>query len=152
MGRKVLGGAQARHGRTFIGESEFCITAFNITETADEEDTTNSCSAGNAEQEFGIQQLEGSVEGDWDITASPYRNPPDIFGGSRHPDTYFFINAPPTVDLDALIADGSPFYKLTADINNIAVTNPSRGKVTFSFDFKSSGSFDRPSQSLSSGA
>ncbi len=151
MGRKVLGGAQGRHGRLFIGEQEFCVTSWNVTETADEEDTTNSCSAGQAEQEFGITQLEGSIEADWDIAASPYRTPPAIAAGSRHANSYLFIHAE-TGDLQALIAGGSPFYKLTLDINNIAVTNPARGKVTYSFDFKSSGSYLLPTQSMSSGA
>ncbi len=151
MGRKVLGGAQGRHGRLFIGQQEFCVTSYNVTETADEEDTTNSCSAGNAEQEYGITQLEGSIEADWDISASPYRTPPAISGGSRHANSYLFIHAE-TGDLETLTAGESPFYKLTMDINNIAITNPARGKITYSFDFKSNGSFLRPTQSMSSGA
>ncbi len=151
MGRKVLGGAQGRHGRLFIGEQEFCVTSWNVTETADEEDTTNSCSAGNAEQEYGITQLEGSIEADWDIAASPYRTPPNIAAGSKHSNSYLFIHAE-TGDLQTLNSGGSPFYKLTMQINNIAITNPARGKVTYSFDFKSSGSYVLPTQSLSSGA
>jgi len=154
MGRKVLSGAQGRHGRLFIGRNEYCVTSYNITEAADEEDTTNSCSAGNAEQEYGVSQLEGSIELDWDIAASPYRDPAAISAGSKHALSYLFIHAPGTAtdDLDSLIAGGSPYYLLTLQINNIAVTNPARGKVTVSFDFKSFGSYTLPTQSMSSGA
>lgn len=154
MGRKVLGGAQGRHGRLFIGEQEYCVTSWNVTETADEEDTTNSCSAGNAEQEYGITQLEGSVELDWDVAASPYRTPAGIGAGSKHALSYLFIHAPGGIaqDLASLIAGGTPYYKATFHINNIAVTNPARGKCTVGFDIKSSGSYSLPTQSLSSGA
>lgn len=151
MGRKVLGGAQGKHGRLFIGQQEFCVTNWNITETADEEDTTNSCSAGNAEQEYGVTQLEGSIEADWDITASPFRTPPTLAAGSKHSNCFFFIHVE-TGDLAALLASGTPRYELGLQVNNVAVTNPARGKVTYSFDFKSFGSYSLPTQSLSSGA
>ena len=154
MGRKILGGAQGNHGRLFIGEQEYCVTSWNVTETADEEDTTNSCSAGNVEQEYGVTQLEGSIELDWDITASPYRTPAGISAGSKHHLSYLFIHAPGggANALDTLIGGGTPYYLLTMQINNIAVTNPVRGKVAVSFDFKSSGSYSLPTQSMSSGA
>lgn len=151
MGRKVLGGANGRHGRLFIAGQEFCVTSWNVSETADEEDTTNSCSAGFAEQEYGVAQLEGSLEADWDITASPMRTPPNVKAGSNHPDTYLFINAE-TGALNELLIGGSPFYSMTMRINNVAVTNPARGKVTYSFDFKSQGSYKLPTESMSSGA
>ncbi len=151
MGRKVLGGAQGRHGRLFIEGQEFCVTSWNVAETADEEDTTNSCSAGFAEQEYGVAQLEGSLEADWDITASPFRTPPTLKAGSSHALSYLFINAE-TGGLDVLLVGGSPYYRMTMRVNNVAITNPARGKVTYSFDFKSQGSYKLPTESMSSGA
>ena len=150
MGRKVLGGATGKHGRVFIAEQEFCVTSWNVSEVADEEDTTNSCSGGNAEQEYGVTQLEGSIEADWDITASPMRTPPTLKAGSKHSDCYLFIHAG-TGDLTSILAAGTPSYQLGMQINNVSVTNPARGKVTYSFDFKSFGTYSLPTQSMSSG-
>ena len=61
MGTKVISGAKGRMGRLFLDGQEFCATDWDIQETATEEDTTSTCSAGFKEQEFGNRQLDGTV-------------------------------------------------------------------------------------------
>lgn len=144
MGRKVVSGHGGRTGRTFINGNEFCNTSYNYAEMADEEETTNSCSEGFSSYEYGNRHIEGSLEADWDIGANPFIDPPELVAGNE----YAFIGY---IHSDFGATPSGP--KLEIDrmkINNVRVTIPAKGKVTVSFDFKSSGRYVLPVQASDS--
>ena len=141
MGRKVVSGHGGYMPRTFINGNEFCNTSYNYTEMAEEEETTNSCSAGKNEYEYGNSHIEGSIEADWDIAANPFIDPPELRAGQEYAFLGYIHSAP------GAGAQSGP--KLEIDkmkINNVRVTAPAKGKVTVSFDFKSSGPYTLPTQ------
>jgi hypothetical protein len=144
MGRKVVSGHSGYTGRTFIHGSEFCQTKYDYEEVAEEEDTTNSCSAGKNEYEYGNTHIEGSMEADWDIGANPFIDPPELRAGQEYAFIGYIHSQPgatpsgPRLEMDKM------------KINNVRVSVPAKGKVTVSFNFKSSGNYTLPVQASDS--
>jgi hypothetical protein len=144
MGRKVVSGHGGKMGRTFINGNEFCNTSYNYVEMAEEEDTTNSCSAGFNEYEYGNRHIEGSMEADWDIGANPFIDPPELRAGQEYAFIGYIHSQPgatpsgPRLEMDKM------------KINNVRVSVPAKGKVTVSFNFKSSGNYTLPVQASDS--
>jgi len=145
MGRKVVSGHGGKMARTFIGGNEFCNTEYNFTEMAEEEDTTNSCSEGFNEYEYGNRHIEGSITADWDIGANPFVDPPALVAGGEYRFLGYIHSAP------GIGAEEGPRLEIDMmKINNVTITLPAKGKVTVSFDFKSSGRYSLPVQASGS--
>jgi hypothetical protein len=145
MGRKFVSGHAGRMPRTFIGGNEFCQTKYEYTEVAEEEDTTCSTGAGYNEFEYGNRHIEGSMEADWDAGANPYNDPPTLRAGEEY-SFRGYIHAPSGAGNEA-----GPLLEIDKmKINNVKVSCPSKGKITVSFDFKSSGPYSLPTQTSDS--
>ena len=145
MGRKVVSGHGGKMPRTFIDLNEYCNTSYEYTEISEEEETTNSCGAGFNEFEYGNKHIEGSMEADWDVGANPMNDPPQLRSGQAYA-FKGYVHAASGVGLE-----GGPFLEIDEmKINNVKVTMPSKGKVTVSFDFKSSGLYTLPIQASDS--
>jgi len=137
MGSKAIAQSKGRTGRVFFDGMELCVTNWTATHTADEEDTTNSCSAGFSEFSFGTEMVTGSVTADWDVTVNIYDDPPNVRAGT-FADLLLFVFSGPGV------STSGPFYSFNAGINNVVITSPAKGKVTYGFDFKSNGKITFP--------
>ncbi len=145
MGRKVVSGHAGKAGRTFINGNEFCQTQYQYTEMAEEEEVTNSCSAGKNQYEYGNSHIEGSMTLDWDIGANPYNDPPELRAGGTY-QLKAYIHASPGPG-----AEDGPYLQIDEmKINNVQVTVPAKGKVSVSFDFKSSGGYKLPTEASDS--
>ncbi|MBK9285005.1 MAG: hypothetical protein IPM51_11920 [Sphingobacteriaceae bacterium] len=134
MGRKVVAGANGKTGKVRIGSTELCVTEWNATEMADEEDTTNSCSDGYNEQEYGNKRVEGSISADWDATVNPVASAPTIRAGAELTDARLFVETDGTFT-------GVRCHFPLINVNDIRITVPSKGKVSFSFNFKNKGAY-----------
>ncbi len=150
MGRIVVSGNAGKMGRSFIDGNEYANTEYEYTEIAEEEEVTNSSSAGKNEYEYGNTHIEGSFSADWDAQQNPHVGPPSLTAGGRY--TYKgYISSPPGLGNEA----GPHLEMDLMVINNLRVTIPAKGKVNYSFDFKSSGDYTLPvgeTASSSSGA
>lgn len=133
MGRKVIDQAHGKTGRVFVNGQEICVTSWNITVSCDEEEVTNSCSAGSKEFEYGAEEASGTVEAQWDITTNPFSDAPTLRNGMTVT-LKLYVHSAPGVGL----ADG-PFWLLTAKVNGIKNGVTAKQKVMWSFDYKSSG-------------
>ena len=126
------------------------MTEYSLTEIAVKEDTTSSCSAGKREHEFGIKHCEGSFSVDLDLDAHPMDDPPNINVGSKIA-ARFYDHASSGSGVGT--ADGTFWDFTTIGISNLDVTNPSEGKITYSYTWESSGAYTNPSENAgSSGA
>lgn len=134
MGTKAISQSKGRTGRVQVDGFELCITNWELTHTADEEDITSSCSAGFSEFDYGTEMVEGSVSADWDVSVNIFDDPPYIRAGT-FADMILYIHSYPNSNG----GPSGPFFSFNAGINNVRITNPQRGKVTYSFDFKSNG-------------
>lgn len=153
MGRKIISGYSGKMSRVFIGNTagtsvnEFCAEDWEISEVGQEEDTTNTCSAGASEQEIGIKNLEGNINYTWDVANNPYDDPPNLDVGSKHPGTKLYVHAAPGVGL----ANG-PYWLLNLQVIEHSNSMPVRGKVSGTIRFKSYGTYSLPTGEDSSGA
>jgi len=145
MGRKIVSGHGGKMARTFMNGQEFGNTSYQYTEMAEEEDTTDSRSAGFNKYEYGNKHIEGSMEMDWDIGQNPFLDPPQLISG----EAYRFLGYVHAT-AGAGLEDGPKLEVDELKINNVRVTCPAKGKVTVSFDFKSSGPYSLPIQASDS--
>jgi hypothetical protein len=154
MGTKAVGGANGKHGRVIFynsdpggfGSFELCVTEWSLTEQAEEVDTTNSCSAGRREFDYGAKWVEGRFTLDLDLAAHPLDDPPNLVAGQ-------LVNA--TVYLHEHITDpalsfDNGFWTLSSfRILSVEVTVPSAGKVTYVINWKNSGTYTFTPQTAS---
>lgn len=133
MGRKVIDQAHGKTGRVFVDGQELCVISWSLSISREEEDVTNSCSAGNNEYEYGPEVATGTIEAIWDITFDPFSDPPALRNGNTST-IKLYVHSSPGVGL----ADG-PFWLLIVKINGIKNGVTARAKVMYSFDYKSSG-------------
>jgi hypothetical protein len=145
MGRKIVSGNGGKMARTFIDGSEYCNTSYEYTEVAEEEETTCSGSGGKNEFEYGNTHIEGSISADWDIGANPYLDPPTLRAGLAYR-FLGYVHSAPGVGLES----GPRLEIDEMKINNVKISLPAKGKVTVSFDFKSSGEYTLPVQASDS--
>ena len=151
----VVNGKDGKSGRLFVKNVtdsgdyiELIITQWEATEMATEYETTGSKSAGNNEYEYGSCHIEGSVTAEWDSSINPIQDGPTIraSGGPAGEGDNFalraFLNSSPgaagTEDGYQVDIDGSSGF---ARFNNVKLTVPAEGKISYSFDFKSSGGY-----------
>lgn len=124
---------KGRTGRVFVDSFELCVTGWEATHSAEEEDTTNSCSAGFSEFAYGTEMVEGSVSADWLVNVNIFDDPPNIRAGT------FAILKLYIHSYSGSENESGPFYQFSAGLNNVRLTVPAKGKVSYSFDFKSDG-------------
>lgn len=150
MGTKAVSGASGKHGRAFTGSSlqnEFCVTDWSLTEMAQEEETTNSCSAGTREYEYGIRHCEGTLEIDLDLAAHPFGDPPALVTGTKIKLRLFEHSNPASVSA----AGSGTYWDFTqVGISQVAITNPQSGKVHYSVQWKSCATYTRPHENTTS--
>ena len=125
---------KGRTGRVFYDGTELCVTNWEGTHSAEEEDTTNSCSAGFSEFGYGTEMVEGSVSADWLTSMNIYDDPPNIRAG-EFAALLLYIHSYPNSNG----GPSGPFFSFEAGINNVRISVPAKGKVSYSFDFKSNG-------------
>ncbi len=139
MAAKTISGAAGKMGRTYIDDVEFGNTEYEYTEIAEEEEVTNSTSQGFNEYDYGNKHIEGSMSLDWDVQQNPHDGPPAITAGEEYA-FLGYIHSAATLDTP----DG-PFLSIDKmKINNVRTTVPAKGKVTWTFDFKSNGPYELP--------
>ncbi len=145
MGTKAVGGANGKHGRVFIGSLELCVTEWNLTESAQEEDTTNSCSAGKREFEYGIREANGRLTMDLDLSQHPLDSPPGLVPGTKTGTVTLYEHS---------VAGGSPagprWVFTSIGITSIEVTVPAAAKVTYVINWRSSGAYTNPAENAGS--
>lgn len=135
MGKKAVSGNSGKSGRIKFGATELCVTEWNATEMAEEEETTSSCSEGKNEYEYGNAHIEGSMTADWDIENDPINSAPNIRAGAELADARLYVHT------DANFNDTPYCHLVKCKVNNVRITAPAKGKVTYTFDFKSSGNY-----------
>lgn len=146
MGRKAVSGHNGYRGRVFYASNELCVTSWSLDLTVDEEETTNSCSAGGKDYEYGAVGGTGTIEADWDVTANPFDDPPNITLGEKVT-LLLYVHSAPGVG-----AQDGPFWSFTAAVTSISMSVPATGKVTYTMNFTVNGTITYPTGDLSSGA
>ncbi len=145
MGTKAVGGANGKHGRVFVGSLELCVTEWNLTESAQEEDTTNSCSAGKREFEYGIREANGRLTMDLDLSQHPLDSPPGLVPGTKTGTVTLYEHSA------AGGSPGGPRWIFTSiGITSIEVTVPAANKVTYVINWRSSGAYTNPAENAGS--
>ncbi len=154
MGTKAVGGANGKHGRVIFvnsntfGAFELCVTEWSLTEQAQEEDTTNSCSAGKREFEYGAKWVEGRFQLDLDLSAHPLDDPPNLAAGQ-------LVNAEvrlyehTVAGQDGLGNNAAAWSFSAFRILSVEVTTPAANKVSYTINWKNSGAYTFTPQLIS---
>ena len=143
MGRKVISGGHGKEGRVFVNGQEMCVEEWSGSEIAVEEEVTNSCGAGFEDFEYGTTHFEGSFTAIWDAQVNIYDDPPDLRAANVVA-LQLYINS------DSNTPDG-PFWDFpTVGISSVEHTTPAKGAVKYTVNFKSKGSYTRPTGVVSS--
>jgi len=152
MGTKAVGGASGKHGRVIFsnsdtfGQFDLCITEWSLTEQAEEVDTTNSCSAGRREFDYGARWIEGRFNLDLDLAAHPLDDPPNLKAGELVNATVFLYEH--TTAIGSITGDS--VWTLSAfRIMSVEVTVGAANKVTYVINFKNSGDYTFTPQTVS---
>ena len=148
MGTKAVGGANGKHGRVTLGNSsssalEICVTEWALTVNVNEEDTTNSCSAGKREFEYGAQWVEGILTMDLDLSAHPLDNPPNFIAGQLLGEALTLYEHTSTIS-----GTVTHWTLVNVKITQTQVTSPAASKVVYVISFKT-GDFSFTPQSIS---
>jgi len=146
MGRKIVSGFGGKMARIFMGGAEFCAEDWDITETGDEVDTTNTCGAGAEETAVTTTRLEGTINYTWDAEDNPWASIPN-FNVGQEVVAVMYVHATSGTGNE----DG-PNFSFTMRILTHANSFPVKGKVTGTVSFKSIGSYSTPSDEISSGS
>lgn len=153
MGTKAVGGANGKHGRVVFynsatfGSFELCVTEWSLTEQAQEEDTTNSCSAGRREFDYGAKWIDGKFTLDLDLSAHPLDDPPNLKAGQLVDATVFLHE-----HTSNPLAQADGFWTLSSfRIMSVEVTTPATNKIVYVINFKNSGTYSYTPQQISSG-
>lgn len=144
MGRKLVSHAEGRSGRVFADSVELCVKGWDAEESAEEFETTSTCSQGFYEFDTGVTMLEGNVEADWDISQNPF-DTPGLRAG-KEVVLKLYEHATPGAS-----AEDGPFWAVNAIITRMKNASPNKGTVTYGFSFKSNGTYSRPTGNPSSG-
>lgn len=144
MGTKAVSQARGRTGRVFINGIELCVTNWELTITAQEEDTTSSCSAGYEEFEYGVTGAQFTLDADWDITKNIHSDPPNLVPGDVIDTLKLYVHS----DSGTGLEDG-PYYSFAAGVGSIRITTPAKGKVTYSISGRSRGAITYPTSNQS---
>ena len=122
-------------GKVLVGTTDLKITQWSKRKVNKREEVTNSETAQvgsviTRETLLTQHHYEGSVEADYSIDASPFDDPPDLEGVDNI--TLY------------LYEDATRFWTFTASVTNVAATHPVVGKIHYSFDWASEGSWTAP--------
>lgn len=145
MGQKAISGKSGKQGRVFIDTLELCVEEWNLTETAREEEVTNSCSAGKEEYAYGTKHCEGVLRMTLDLSQHPLDNPPALITGESISNVILYEHSTGTGT-----ADGSRWIFTTIVITSLTVTVPASGKVAYEINWKSNGAYTNPSENAGS--
>jgi hypothetical protein len=120
-------------GKGLIGLIPILITEWTVDDDADDLDATTAEDDGFGVADVGVQQLSGTVKGKYIVTATKIASHRPGRGTGLKLYTY------------SMGADVGPFW----DVPNFAISNfnqstPVRGEITFSFRFKSRGTYTAP--------
>lgn len=125
---------------TYVSGMGGCIT-FNSTTlpvekwslniNAEALDTTTCNDSGWETNILGIKGAEGSLTTFWDSAAQPTSSPLSMTAGTR-------------ATLILSIGNTSKSFSMTAQVTQVSVENAAKGVVTFSVNFKASGSVTYP--------
>ena len=144
MGTKAVGGANGKAGHVvfynsnppFNGSYELCVTEWNLTENVAEEDTTNSCSEGKREFDYGVKWVEGRFTLDLDLSAHPLDDPPNLRAGQTIDAALNLFEHATTMETTS---GGTNYWILTnPQIISVDITTPATGKITYVINFKAS--------------
>lgn len=153
MGTKAVGGANGKHGRVIFynsgvggfGSFELCVTEWSLTEQAEEVDTTNSCSEGRREFDYGARWVEGRFNLDLDLAAHPLDDPPNLVAGQLVNATVFLHEHTENPSLGT-----SGLWTFDAfRILSVEVTAGAASKVTYVINWKNSGTYTFTPQTAS---
>lgn len=120
-------------GKALIGTAVCTITRWDVDDDADELDATTAEDDGYGVADLGVQQISGTLEGKYIVTATKIAHLRPQIGASMKLYTY-------KIDPDI-----GPFYDIPFfAISNFKLTSVVRGEITFSCRFKSRGTFTGP--------
>jgi predicted secreted protein len=101
------------------------VDTWSLNVTGEALDTTNTGDVGWETNILGAKAFEGSVKTYWDSAAVP-TGAADFTAGKR-------------ATLNLPVSATGKTYTGTAQITSVAIENPTKGVVTFQFNFKGSG-------------
>lgn len=149
MGDKAVGGANGKQGRAFVDTNfEICVEEWNLTETAREEEITNSCSQGKEEYEYGTKHLEINFIFTLDLSQHPFDDPPELEVGNAVSEMFLFEHQAP----GAIPSPYPAWYIPNSRVVSCSVSCPAIGKVRYELNLKSVGLYYRPYELAASGA
>ena len=158
--RKIVSGDHGRMGHTTIkplsidsvesaidAAVEFVQTTYNYTEVANEEEVTGTGDGGYDAYEYGCKHIEGHMECVWDADVQYFAGADTA--AEAYDDDFPYLDPHGHYEFRGYVnslaeLDGPYLYIANMRINNLAVTIPAKGKIVFSFDFKSSGAYTLP--------
>jgi len=124
-----------RYGKVTVGVTDLEIRGWTREETIGTEDTTNTGSGGFRDSVDTIKEASGTVEADWDVDAPPTDDPPNIRAGTEAA-LELYIGDP---------ANDKKFTHAKVVIVGVPTASEVRGKVSYSFNWESRGSWTYPS-------
>lgn len=145
MGLKAISGKNGKQARVFIGSWELCVESWTLREMVREEETTNSCSQGKEEYEYGTKHCEGTLSFTLDLSAHPLDNPPALITGSKISNVTFYEHS-----TGSGTADGSRWIFTEIAITELSVDAPAIGKLKYEINWKSTGLYSNPSENAGS--
>ena len=119
-----------KDGRADFASNELEITSWTFDMVEEDLDTTHSNSSGYKESVGGIRSGSGTVEANWDGTAEPTDNPPNITVG--------------TTGTLQLYTDGTANFSVPSRISDLSVSSEVAGLVTYSFNYVCIGAWTNP--------
>lgn len=145
MGLKAISGKNGKQGRFFIGTFELCVEEWTLREMVREEETTNSCSQGKEEYEYGTKHCEGTMRFTLDLSQHPLDNPPALITGQKISNVTMYEHS-----VGSGTPDGSRWNFSEIAITELSVSVPAIGKVNYEINWKSTGLYTNPSENAGS--
>jgi len=123
-----------KEGKVTVDTTDLNIRSWTRTETMATEDTTHTGSSGYRESVNTIREAAGTVEADWDADAMPTDDPPNLVTGAEVA-LYLYVGA---------VADNKKYTHPVVVVTEVASNSDVRGKVSFSFNWESRGTWTYP--------
>ena len=121
-----------KDGKISVGGTDINVTKWSLRLTEESLETTHSGSGGYKDSIGGIKSAEGSFEADWDALAIPTANPPNLVIGVEPAYIRLYV-------------DATKYYLFThCRITSMEPSSESKGKVSYSCTFESTGSWTEP--------
>lgn len=154
MGLKAISGKNGKHGQFFITDSatfgtvQICVEEWTLRELIREEETTNSCSQGKEEYEYGTKHCDITIRFTLDLSQHPLDDPPGFTVGSTLPGTvYLTEHSTAAFQSDEVWQFPVGSLKVT----ELSLSVPAIGKVLYEISLRSSQNYIRPYEQNPSG-